>query len=113
MIETSLGFNFVGRQGYAIPYIHRVSTSEGNKHVLINDDPADRRHKDVTNLDLRLAKDFRFAAGIGVTVSIDAFNVFNNQTILQRNTRLGIASGDRITELMSPRVFRLGARLTF
>lgn len=112
-IETSLGFNFVGRQGYAIPYVHRVSTSEGFKFLLIDDDPADRRHKDVTNLDLRLAKDIRLMGGVGITVSVDAFNVLNSQTIMQRNTRLGIASGDRITELMSPRVFRLGARLTF
>jgi hypothetical protein len=112
-IETSLGFNFVGRQGYAIPYIHRVATSEGNKHVLVDSDPASRRHKDITNLDLRLAKDIRVMGGVGITVSLDAFNVFNNQTVLQRNTRLGIASGDRITEQISPRVFRLGARLTF
>ena len=112
-IETSLGFNFVGRQGYAIPYIHRVGTSEGNKFVLIDEDPATRRHKDVTNLDLRLAKDLRLMGGVGLTLSLDAFNVFNNQTILQRNTRLGIASGNRITELISPRVFRVGARLTF
>jgi hypothetical protein len=112
-IETSLGFNFVGRQGYAIPYIHRVPTSEGNKFLLIDDDPTGHRHKDITNLDLRLAKDIRVAGGVGVTISVDAFNVFNNQTILQRNTRLGIASGNRITEQISPRVFRLGARLTF
>lgn len=113
VIETSFGFNFTGRQGYAIPYVHRVATDEGFKFVLIDDDPAARRHKDPTNLDLRLAKDIRVAGGVGVTVSIDAFNVFNSQTILQRNTRLGVASGNRITELMSPRVFRLGARLTF
>ena len=71
------------------------------------------RHKDVTNLDLRLAKDIRVMGGVGITVSLDAFNVFNNQTVLQRNTRMGLVSGDRITELISPRVFRLGARLTF
>jgi hypothetical protein len=113
VIETLLGFNLVGRQGYAIPYIHRVSTDEGNKFVLIDDDPADRRHPNVYNVDFRVAKDLRLPAGIGVTLSLDMFNLLNSQTVLQRNTRLGIASGDRITELMSPRVFRLGARLTF
>jgi Carboxypeptidase regulatory-like domain len=113
IIETSLGFNLVGRQGYAIPYVHRVSTDEGFKFLLIDDDPAEKRHRNVYNLDLRLAKDLRLPAGLGVTLSVDAFNVLNSQTILQRNTRMGIASGNRITELMSPRVFRLGARLTF
>jgi hypothetical protein len=112
-IETSLGFNFVGRQGYANPYAHRVNTDEGFKYLLLDTDPADRRQKDVTNLDLRLAKDLRVMGGVGVTISVDAFNVFNSQTILQRNTRVGVASGGRVTELVSPRVFRLGARLTF
>lgn len=112
VIETSLGFNLIGRQGYAIPYIHRQSTSEGFKYLLLDDDPADSRHKNITNLDLRLAKDLRLGPA-GLTLSIDMFNVFNQQTILQRNTRMGIASGNRITELVSPRVFRLGARLTF
>jgi hypothetical protein len=114
VVETSFGFNLVGREGYPIPYAHRVTTSEGFKFILIDDDPADRRQEDLTTLDLRLAKDFRFmSGGLGVTVSADVFNVFNEQTVLQRNTRLGVASGNRITELLSPRVFRLGARLTF
>ncbi|HYI12564.1 MAG TPA: carboxypeptidase regulatory-like domain-containing protein [Thermoanaerobaculia bacterium] len=112
VIETSLGFNLQGRQGYAIPYVHRQNTSEGFKYLLLDGDPADSRHDDITNLDLRLAKDFRFGPA-GLTVSVDMFNVMNEQTILQRNTRMGIASGNRITELVSPRVFRLGARLTF
>ena len=50
------------------------------------------RYPTLWNLDLRLAKDLRLMGGVGITVSLDAFNVFNSQTILQRNTRLGIAS---------------------
>ena len=47
------------------------------------------------------------------------FNVLNSNTVLQRNTRLyrsrtGVnAQAANITEIQSPRVFRLGARLTF
>ena len=111
-IETSLGFNLTGRQGYPIPYVHRVGTSEGFKFLLIGEDPTEFRHEDIHNLDLRLAKDFRFGP-VGTTFSVDVFNVMNEQPVLQRNTRLGIASGNRITELQSPRVIRLGARLTF
>ncbi len=112
VIETTLGFNLTGRQGYPIPYIHRVTTSEGFKFLLIEDDPAETRHDDIHTLDLRLAKDLRFG-GVGLTVSADVFNVLNNDNILQRNTRLGTATGNRITEIVSPRVFRFGARLTF
>jgi len=112
VIETSLGFNLTGRQGYPIPYAHRQNTSEGFKFLLLDEDVTHFRHEDIMNLDLRLAKDFRFGP-VGTTLSVDVFNVFNEQTILQRNTRLNIASGNRITELQSPRVIRLGARLTF
>jgi len=126
VVETSFGFNLTGRQGYPIPWAHRVTTSEGFKYVLINSDVDTDRHENLYNLDLRLAKDIRFGR-TGLTLSVDAFNVTNRATILQRNTRLGrggtndlydpIArpqrSGNRITEVQSPRVFRLGARLTF
>jgi hypothetical protein len=115
VIETSLGFNLSGRQGYPIPYAIRspfVASEQTFKYILVAEDPAEFRHDDIHNLDLRLAKDFRFGP-VGTTFSVDVFNVMNEQTILQRNTRLGIASGNRITELQSPRVIRLGARLTF
>lgn len=117
VIETSLGFNLSGRQGYPIPYIVRspyLATEQAYKYVLVPEDPTEYRHEDVHNLDLRLAKDFRFG-GIGTTFSVDMFNVLNAQPVLQRNTRLGsnFAAGNRITELQSPRVFRVGARLTF
>ena len=115
VIETSLGFNLTGRQGYPIPYVHRtgyIASEQTFKYVLVPEDPTDIRHDDIHNLDLRLAKDFRFGP-VGTTFSIDIFNVFNEQTVLQRNTRLAIASANRITEMQSPRVLRLGARLTF
>lgn len=111
-VEATIGFNVTGRQGYPIPYAHRVGTSEGFKFLLIDENVTEFRHKDIHNLDLRVAKDFRFG-GVGATLSVDVFNVMNEQTILQRNTRLNISTRNRITEMQSPRVFRFGARLTF
>ena len=115
VVEATLGFNLTGRQGYPIPYIHRtgwIASEQTFKYLLVTDDPTEFRHDDIHELDLRLAKEFRFG-GVGLTAAVDVFNVMDEQPILQRNTRLGIASGNRITELQSPRVIRLGARLTF
>jgi hypothetical protein len=65
------------------------------------------------NLDLRLAKDIRFGPA-GLTLSVDLFNALNENTELQRNVDILRTSGQhRITEVLSPRVFRVGARLTF
>jgi hypothetical protein len=115
IIETSLGFNLNGRQGYALPYVLRVTapSGEGNKFLLAENDVTQFRNANVRELDLRLAKDFRISR-VGLTVSIDGFNVLNSNTILQRNVgRLAVAASNRVTEVLSPRVFRLGARLNF
>ena len=113
-LDTSLGFNLTGRQGYPVPYVHRVYVPNEAvyKQVLVGDDIDTYRLPDVHNLDLRLAKDFRFS-GVGFTLSADVFNVLNENTELQRFTRLNNARKNEITETQSPRVFRVGARLTF
>jgi len=113
VIETSLGFNLTGRQGYPIPYVYRVNAGgEGFKYVLAEDDTDTFRHKNLTELDLRLAKDIRISRA-GLTLSIDAFNILNQNTVLQRDVRRLQLTPNRITEIQSPRVFRLGARFTF
>lgn len=114
-IETSLGFNVTGRQGYPIPYVHRYTSRTGFKPVLVVDDIDEHRLPNLMNIDLRLAKDIRLGP-VGFTVSADVFNILNRNTMLQRNVTSNAAFStqqNRITELLSPRVIRLGARLTF
>lgn len=115
----NVGANLLGREGYVIPYIHRVSgPRDGAKNVLIGG-VDDYRHDDVMNLDMRVGKEFRFPAGIGLTLSADVFNVTGENTVLQRNTRIYRtataldATRNRISEIQSPRVFRFGARISF
>ena len=113
VIETSFGFNLTGRQGYAVPYVYRAITSEGPKYVLLSDRTDTYRLPDLTELDLRLAKDVRISR-FGLTLSVDAFNILNSNTILQRDIRrLNLSTSNHVTEVQSPRVLRLGARLTF
>jgi hypothetical protein len=115
VIETSFGVNLTGRQGYPLPYVYRVNTphGEGLKYLLTTTDIAKYRNANLTELDLRLAKDIHLWRG-GVTFSVDAFNVLNKNTTLQHDVRrLNLAASNRITEIQSPRVFRLGARVNF
>ncbi len=143
VIETSFGFNVNSRQGYSIPYSWAVSAgSEGTKHLLAPAEVDTFRNPTVTEVDVRLAKEFKLSH-VGLTVSIDGFNMLNSNTVLQRVVsgtgtqgdlnRSGGSSGqcktladgsvdctsalngnaNHITEVLSPRVFRLGARLTF
>jgi hypothetical protein len=135
VVEASFGFNVNSRQGYALPYSWLIAGTggEGNKQLLAPSDVDSFRNPTVTELDLRLAKEFRLSR-VGLTVSLDGFNMLNSNTILQRNvsgnlnkaagssgqcTAAGdcsgalLASSNRVAEVLSPRVFRLGARLSF
>ena len=132
IVETSIGFNLNGRQGYALPYVWRQATPQGAKLLMLTgNDVTKFRNDNVTQLDLRLAKDLRLSR-LGLTLSVDMFNVLNSNTILQRdvtqfngtystpsaacqaNVSACVSpSADRVSEVLSPRVFRLGARLTF
>jgi hypothetical protein len=123
VVETSVGFNLSGRQGYALPYVWTVrgASGEGNKALIVPTDVDTFRNDNVYQLDLRLAKELRFQR-VGLTLSVDGFNMLNSNTILQRdvgslNSSAGSTtlSGSRnhVTEVLSPRVFRLGARLSF
>ncbi len=111
-IETSFGFNLTGREGYPIPYIYRYVGAEGAKAVLAGAID-EYRLPNVHTVDFRLAKDIRFGPA-GITISADVFNALNSNVELQRNVDiLRTGSQHQITEVLSPRVFRLGARLTF
>jgi len=114
VIETAFGFNINSRQGYSLPYVYRQATREGAKTLMVYGKDVSRDRLDtVTQLDVRLSKDFRISR-VGLTVSADGFNILNSNTILQRDlVRIGTATSNHVTEVLSPRVFRLGARVTF
>ncbi|HYV41235.1 MAG TPA: hypothetical protein VEO02_05555, partial [Thermoanaerobaculia bacterium] len=117
--------NFFGKQGY--PYLQwvRINTGDGfgNYDVIIP--PLDQeRNANVYNLDLRLEKVLEVRP-LTVSLSVDVFNVLNDDTILQRQGRIGTCSSAAcstitrnatyhlITQLQSPRVIRAGARVSF
>lgn len=116
--DISIGASLSARQGYPSPLRDTVTGLRGGNQAVVLNDVGELRFANVYELDLRLAKDFRFANRVGVNVAADLFNVPNKRTILQRGTSImqnevSLASGYRIRELQSPRVWRLGARLTF
>jgi hypothetical protein len=124
VIETSFGFNINSRQGYSLPYSWLVKGTggEGNLALLAPSAVDTFRNPTVTEVDMRLAKELKFFR-TGLTISIDGFNMLNSNTILQRNVsgNLNSSAGsttlsttsNRVAEVLSPRVFRLGARLSF
>ena len=71
-------------------------------------------------LDLRLAKKVSLGSKAALRLSADVFNILNSGIVLQRARQVnatstgGINSSfNRVNELLSPRVARIGVRLEF
>lgn len=121
----NLGANFFGRQGYPfLPYV-RVRTrdvADSRPRILIGK-AGDYRLDNLYQLDLRLEKAFQIGP-VTVTPAAEVFNVINSNTVLQRYSRVGQwdnRSGElstdelfnTIQETQSPRILRLGIRMSF
>jgi hypothetical protein len=116
--EINIGASLSVRQGYPSPLRDNVTGLRGGDLAVVLSDIGTVRFSNVYELDLRVAKDFRIANRLGLTVSGDLFNAPNKRTILQRNTIVlqneqPLSSGWRITELQAPRVWRMGAKINF
>ena len=120
--DINLGASLAARQGYPRPFRSNVSGLPGGTVGVMLEPMGNVRFDNVYELDLRVAKDFRFMNRVGMTVSGDLFNAPNKRTILQRETLIindaaagttSRAAGNRITEMQSPRIWRLGMKFNF
>jgi hypothetical protein len=106
--------NIYGREGYPLPYFASFIGSDGINRLADAVRRADQfRADDLVTTDLRLEKQFGAAGSLGFTFSIDAFNVFNENTILRRELRLTGSRPDYVNETLAPRIFRLAVRLNW
>jgi hypothetical protein len=110
---STFGANLAGREGYPVPYYYRL----GARRILMEDLGA-TRNPNMMELDLRLAKAIKVGP-VALEIAGEGFNILNNRTILQRNNRIykslntTNAPANAIDEVMSPRIFRLAAKLSF
>jgi hypothetical protein len=118
MPDRAWGFNVAaslnGREGYSNPYYRRITSGGvgGARLVTVTGRPDNYTNDDLHILDLRIEKEFKFDR-VGLTLGADVFNVMNESTVLQRNLRLGLNNSDFVQEVVSPRIFRFGAKLSF
>ena len=108
-----LSASLFGRQGGLLPVILRLGAgSDGTLNVLATG-PVDReRYATLTNLDLRLARNSK-AGRLTITPSVELFNVFNNDVVLGVLRQATSANFRRVDDVVSPRILRVGARVSF
>lgn len=136
LYQLPLGFSVAasvfGREGYPINWWQRTfgpgdadedgileaGEGDGLRRDVVVIPTDDQRYDHVYEVDLRLEKMVPITATSSLTLSVDLFNVTNENTVLQRFNRLnrsGLVVGNTndIKEIQSPRIFRFGARLSF
>jgi hypothetical protein len=110
--DMTISGNLYGRQGYGIPYIDRDTSVTYSSDVQIGE-ITDVRYDDLWTFDMRLGKLIKLQ-GATVELSVELFNAFNENTILSVKPRVDQPTNvNAITENLSPRIFRLGASITF
>jgi len=128
LVQLPWGFDLsggvFGKQGGPYPITVRLASGrDGNVQALATPLVDTKRYPNVWNVDLRLAKTFKFG-GAGLTFSAEAFNVLNNDVVLSRSrqantgtfisTIAGAVPGSgRIEEIIAPRILRVGVNFAF
>jgi hypothetical protein len=115
--------NVTGRQGYPLPYylltalntttLAEIGAVNGVQIQQSSRSDANRLDN-IIDVDGRIEKEFTFQ-DFGLTLGVDCFNLLNESFILQRRAALArtfVNQGD-VFEVLSPRIFRFGARLSF
>ncbi|HTQ80368.1 MAG TPA: hypothetical protein VMM92_10250, partial [Thermoanaerobaculia bacterium] len=110
----NVALNASGRQGYAIPYFRRVARNgfSGTSNVIVTNDYDSFRNEAINLLDARVEKEFNFK-DFGFTLGVDCFNLLNTAQVEQRQHRLNTPTTNYVQEIISPRIFRIGARFSF
>jgi hypothetical protein len=113
--EINFAGTFEVRDGYPMPLgVLTPTRANGAGQTTIYLEPLGETRLDTyNNLNLRVDKAFKISGSTRVILSVDAFNVFNNDSILARQRTQNAANANNISSLVAPRVFRFGARLNW
>jgi hypothetical protein len=114
-LEPGWGLRFTPvlryQQGDPLARTVAVRLNYGSQTVYA-EEMGDRRKDDVWIADVRAERKFPLRADVTVGIFVDAFNIFNSNAATQIITATG-SSFLRPTNILAPRVFRLGAKFAF
>jgi hypothetical protein len=111
----TLAANLYAREGHALPYRQRARQADGRvRTISVMHGATDRfRLPELLTTDLRVEKPFNIGGEVGLTLGIDLFNAFNEATPLSRQTILNGGNADHLLDVVSPRIWKLGVRISW
>jgi hypothetical protein len=110
-VMMSGAFYYTSGQTFTRTYRPASSLVTGRPDLFI-EERGSQRYEGQPRFDIRLEKDFRFAGDRRIGVTLEGFNIFNDDAVTSRTTR----SGSTYFEpqgLVQPRRFRIGAVYRF
>jgi hypothetical protein len=119
MYQLPLGFNVSGfltvREGYVLPVrLEQYSKADNTESVYPYVKPfGSERLPTFWMADFRIEKVVPVGDYGSISIIADIFNLFNNNTVLGRETILNYSTAFQPLEIINPRVFRLGVRFRF
>ncbi len=107
--------NLFGREGTPLPYFYRYRDplDRISRDMQVTGDIDDFRSDDVFSMDFRLEKEFAATSNVSFTFSWDIFNIFDESYALQKERRTNTSQYNWLRETLSPRIHRLGVRLSW
>ena len=109
-----VGTSLFGRQGYVYPVVLRLDAGgDGAIRTLAESTIDARRYKNVFDADFRLANNIKLGGRTTLGITADLFNAFNSGTILGRNRQANSGAFGSPTDVLSPRILRIGLRFGF
>jgi hypothetical protein len=108
-----IGTSLFGRQGYVYPVVLRLSAGGDGAQNALAQDLDSQRYDTLFDADFRLANRIKIGGRTSLELSADLFNAFNSGTILGRNRQAAASAFGNPTDMLSPRILRIGARFTF
>jgi len=70
-------------------------------------------YPNVSLLDVRVERQFVLSGQMRLAAILDVFNVLNSSKVTQRTTLTGPNFLTEVSQILNPRIFRIGARFTF
>ena len=108
----SLSTAVFGRQGGIYPTNITTSIGEPVQARILATAVDATRYDNLWNLDFRLGRNSKIGR-VTITPSVELFNALNNDLVLSRARNANSGTLGRVEEVISPRIFRVGARLSF
>lgn len=111
-----VGASIFGHQGYVYPVVLRLPAgfdTSSSFRALAVPTLDDKRYDNLWDADFRLANNIKLAGHSSLQVTADLFNAFNKGTILGRNRQANSGAFGSPTDVLSPRILRIGLRFNF